>query len=497
MQARRLWQAKSLATLSLLILAVASRYQFLGNPILDSDEGFYLLVGDRMLNGALPYVDIWDRKPIGLFLLYAVMRSLGGDGVLAYQLVGTAVAFATACLIATIARQFTSRFGAVAAAAAYLIWLTLGSAAGGQAELFYGLPVCIAASITLRGLQERTERPWLPGGVAMLLIGVAAQIKYNALFEGVFFGCCWLLVGWRSGRRAMLGAYAALWIGLAILPTVLAMIYYAAHGQLDAFMFANFASVFHRSTASARVLIMRLAGIAAITGPLLACVRPLHDPGSQRAAVAFRFTLCWLGAVLVSVLAFGTYLEQYLLPILIPGSAAAAAFFGAGRRAKVLLLLSAAFLAGQAKLEVTQLAHGSRAQLSEITRRVDPGRCLFVYSGLAALYRVSGTCIPTRFAFPSHLARAREAGAIGADPVQEVDRILQTRPGTVIVRSPYAGDENWAARRVLLLHLRRDYRRAYHGKLGWQWVDVYRLERGASAYGSRISKGPEPGPRRS
>jgi hypothetical protein len=35
-----------------------------GNPDVDFDEPFYLLVGDRMLHGAIPYVDIWDRKPI-------------------------------------------------------------------------------------------------------------------------------------------------------------------------------------------------------------------------------------------------------------------------------------------------------------------------------------------------------------------------------------------------------------------------------------------------
>ncbi|MGJ3625795.1 hypothetical protein AB5I41_00100 [Sphingomonas sp. MMS24-JH45] len=43
---------------------------------------YYLLVGDRLFHGALPYVDVWDRKPVGLFLVFAAIRWLGGDGVL-------------------------------------------------------------------------------------------------------------------------------------------------------------------------------------------------------------------------------------------------------------------------------------------------------------------------------------------------------------------------------------------------------------------------------
>lgn len=469
------------AVLILAALAIASRAEFFGNPILDSDEGFYLLVGQRMLHGAVPYVDIWDRKPVGLFLLYAAMRALGGDGVLAYQLVGTVFAFATALLITLLARQFTNLFGAVAAGAAYLIWLTLGSAAGGQAELFYSLPVCAAALITMRGMQAAAPLRVGPrGAIAMLLIGIAAQIKYNALFEGIFFGCCWLVIAWRAGGRAMLGLYAILWILAAVLPTLLAGSWYAAHGQLDSFLFANFQSIWHRGSSSFLGLLQRLTDMAVIVVPLLACARSPSRVGNGPAAVPYRFTLCWLAASIVSVLAFGTYLEQYLLPILVPASAAAGLFFGGGSGRRAVTVLAVAGLLGQAKLCVTQLVQGSRRELVQITQHIDPSRCLYVYSGLSAIYRISGACIPTRFAFPSHLSRAREANAIGVDPVQEVDRVMYTLPGTVIVRSPYSGDENWAARDVLFRHLHHDYQRVFLGKLGWQTVEVYRLTKAAN-----------------
>ena len=85
-----------------------------GNPVIHVDEQYYLLVGDRMLHGALPYVDIWDRKPLGLFLIFAAIRLLAGDGIMQYQIVATLFAAATALLIARIGahRPRLSRGGA-------------------------------------------------------------------------------------------------------------------------------------------------------------------------------------------------------------------------------------------------------------------------------------------------------------------------------------------------------------------------------------------------
>src|SRR3569623_982326 len=62
----------------LLLVALAARCVDFGNPVIHVDEQYYLLVGDRLLHGALTYVDIWDRKPIGLFAIFAEIRLLPG-----------------------------------------------------------------------------------------------------------------------------------------------------------------------------------------------------------------------------------------------------------------------------------------------------------------------------------------------------------------------------------------------------------------------------------
>jgi hypothetical protein len=66
---RALAADKALVLLVYTLLALMLRAFTFGSPTIQIDEQFYLLVGDRMLHGALPFVDIWDRKPIGLFLI--------------------------------------------------------------------------------------------------------------------------------------------------------------------------------------------------------------------------------------------------------------------------------------------------------------------------------------------------------------------------------------------------------------------------------------------
>lgn len=460
----------------LAVVAILTRVQIFGDPLASSDEGFYLLVGERVLQGALPYVDIWDRKPVGLFLLYAGMRALGGDGVLAYQFVGTLVAFATALLVARIAGRFSNRFGAFAAGTAYLLWLPLGSAAGGQAELFCNLPMAAAALLTLRGLEQRPATAnSRDGTTAMLLVGIAMQIKYTALFAGIFLGCCWMYAAWRAGRRAALVPLAGWWMLAALAPTLLAAAWYAAQGHFEAFLYANFVSAWQRSKPPFPYQLRNLAVLLLILAPLFACIRPRAVAGGN-GRTAFRFVAGWLAAATTGMVAFGTYFHQFLLPVAMPASAAAATRFGLAARRGALVLLGVALVAGQCNLFAKRVAHGSSREVQRIVDAVDPQGCLFIYSGLSAIYRLTNACIPTRYAFPSHLSRLRESGAIGTDPVREVERIMEGRPQTVIVRSPYVG-ENWAAREVALRHLAADYRLVLEQELGVHSVSVYRLER--------------------
>src|ERR1700712_2430079 len=116
----------------LLLFAALVRGQTLGDPFIGFDEQFYLLVGDRMWHhGALPFVDIFDRKPIGLFLIYAAIRALGGAGFLQYQLVALVCVAATALGIARFTQRIAGGIAPIAAACLYIVWLDFMECEGG------------------------------------------------------------------------------------------------------------------------------------------------------------------------------------------------------------------------------------------------------------------------------------------------------------------------------------------------------------------------------
>ena len=261
------------ALLLLVIATIAIRSPHFSNPFVHVDEEFYLLVGDRMLHGAIPYVDIWDRKPVGLFLLYAGIRMLGGNGFIQYQLVAALFAGLTAVVIALMARRISNQIAAVLAGLAYVLALAMSGGQGGQTPVFYNLLVALAAMQLLLLASEPAGPDVVRrrGLAAMALVGIALQIKYSPLFEGLFFGLLLLRLSWRAsgGSLARLAADAALWIGAAIAPTLLAYAWYVAAGHGDAFLFANLWSISLRGASTLTTTTGELRKIA-IRGAIFA-----------------------------------------------------------------------------------------------------------------------------------------------------------------------------------------------------------------------------------
>src|SRR3546814_13631453 len=102
--------------LLLLLADLIGRAPTCGNPVLHVDETFYFTVAHEMLRGDLVYVDIWDRKPNELFLIYHVPDLAGVKvGILAYQDMALAAVVAKAALIVRMAKAVGWHRGALLA----------------------------------------------------------------------------------------------------------------------------------------------------------------------------------------------------------------------------------------------------------------------------------------------------------------------------------------------------------------------------------------------
>ena len=428
------------AGLIIAALTLATRGWIFGNPVIGIDEQFYLLAGDRLLDGVLPYVDIWDRKPIGLFLIYALACAVFPDPVIGYQLLSAPCVALTSWLLFSIARRLASFPAALAAAAAYPAWLLVFAGVGGQSPTYYNLPMLAGAAMLLTIIASEDDRQLTSRGCAiMLLAGIALQIKYSAVFDGIFFGLTLLWAGWRRGwPLARLALTAPLWIACALLPTLAAWAAYVAMGHGEAFVQANFLSIF----GDINSLVLSLARLAGLNIGLSPFWLGLWIAWKHRqdAPLEARWIMAWAVASFAGFLLFGVYYDHYVLPLLLPLCLTAAmAFDRIDRRRLAMALLLGMGLAGgfgRAIVDLQQLGNGAEAR--RLAAMIQPhlgSGCLYVNEKLPILYWLTNSCLPTRYAFPEHLVLYRYEHALGTDQLGELRRIFAQRPAVVVKSS--------------------------------------------------------------
>lgn len=482
-------QPKNAAIFSgLLLLALFFRAWQFGNPIIHPDEQFYLLAGERLLQGALLYADIWDSKPVGIFILYAAISALPGDNIVGYQLVATVAAAATALLIFRIAIRVAPPTGALLGASAYVIYLGAFGGVGGQTPVFYNFLVALAALRTLRLFEAgRASDLRLSGVGTMLILGIALQIKYSVVFEGIWLGLALLWLGWQQNRSyAHLFGNAALWIGAALFPTALVAFFFLTGEHWQDFLAGNFLTVLGRDDPLIPAL-ARLALTIAMLTPFWVCLtyswkrfRPNGIFGRGAEANLLRG---WLIAAIVGYLIFGSYYDHYALPVLVPLSVAVAPVLRAprpGNQLAVFLIVWGAVLAiGKGTLD--RLERGGTTEIHRLAEVVDRrlNGCLYVYEGDSILYKLTDACLVTRYAFPTHLNSRKVADSMGFDVADEVGRIMELEPSVVVAAEHPRGLSNLESRAVLAASLRRGYRLAAKVSVGRKsWMVFERAKEG-------------------
>ena len=466
-----------LALVAMVVLA--TRAIWYGNPVADFDEQLYSFIGWRMQYGELPFVDWFDRKPYGLFAIFGAIHALFGPSALAYQLVATLVTMVSAWQTFRLARLLVDRAAAAIAAALMAMLLAAYASYSGQSEVWF-TPLMLGMAMLLvdPAHPQFTRRAmW-----AMLLGGLALQVKYTVIMQCAFFGGWAMWVEWKRGRSfPQLAGIAAGFAVLGLLPTVLVAVFYAAVGQFDAFWFANFESFFERAAApQGRWAPSHLIGVAPVAvlaaGGLYAAFRMARP---ERFGV-WTFFAGWTLATLLTVLLPGTVYLYYYAAMAAPVVLVATPLFDSRGRAKawigvVLAAVMLALLNLPARHAQSQDERAATQQLVEaIAPHVDATDCLWIWDGPTALYRLTGSCVPTRFVYPDHLNNALETGALGVDQVAEVRRILASEPAAIVTADEGMTIRNPDAAALVSQALASDYSEsvtvAMHGRQVTAWV---------------------------
>lgn len=468
-----------------LLFAVCSallRLPHFGNPAPDFDEQLYHLIGTRMLDGYVPYVDLWDRKPIGLFLIYAFGALISGGSVYGYQVLAALSAAWTAWIAWTISRRFAGQFASVVGGLMCLLAFPMYYGPVGQSEVFYIPLTLLMLLFTLRA-SEGDDRDFVKfAGIAMALGGLSLQVKYTAVFVCMACGISLLVIAWQRFRDVKrVFVLAALFGILGVLPTLIAALVYAAMGQLDAFLFANFFSILERGRPSGsstviwgQVILVKalLPACAAVAGVLLVLIR--RQLTGRRAIV-----LAYAAGALVSYFALGSAYPYYFIAAAIGCNLLAVWLIDEPIIGKLvaIILIALSVWAGRVVLQWSD-AHHEKAAINDLTDSIRPHvsdlSCLYVFDGPTALYSLTDACWLTPYVYADHLSNAWEHQSLGVDQTEELEKVLASGPA-VIVTAPQAARaaEHRMNRDMLEIYLTRYCKLTKRVAMSGRYVSIF------------------------
>ncbi|WP_370187315.1 ArnT family glycosyltransferase [Qipengyuania sp.] len=479
----RCWTRSDLWVGAVLLVAVlVVRAPWIGDPNADIDEQLYSLIGNGMLHGELPFVDLWDRKPFGLFALFALAHAVGGPSPAAYQVLAGLFTLAGAAMTYVLARSLVDRITATGAGLLYVMLMSTYGSHSGQTEAFH-VPLMLAMALLVRDpAHPHAVRRAL---VAMLVGGLALQVKYTVLPQCLFFGL-WAL--WWQRRQGAdwprLARLALTFAMLGLLPTAAVGAFYAAIGEWDAFVFANFTSFFDRLPAAVgrfspdqRVFLLPLVVLLVLGTYAAARMNPPRDRRT------YGFVVLWLLASAATVYLPATVYRYYyaaLVPAVVLFALPLIDRKGPARFVPLGLVLAGAaavlFLPRQYAQSQTQRAAIARLAAT-IALHVDERHCLWIFDGPTALYRMTNSCLPTRYIYPDHLNNALERDSLGIAQEAEIARILAARPPVIVTADTALTSQNPRAKRLVARAIAEHYRPLAQARLhereirAWQRID--------------------------
>jgi 4-amino-4-deoxy-L-arabinose transferase-like glycosyltransferase len=436
---------------------------------LDMDEGFYRVTAHSLLQGSVLYVDFWDHKPPGIFVLFALAERIFGAP--------TAAPRVLACLFVAASAFLLYRFGRDRLGSAGLGWMagylyavfsirSNGDAA--NTELFLA-PFVILGAYLLAGslpLSPGAELPWRTLLMAGLSFGFAIQINYVTGAQ-LAVPAAWILFLAGPLRDGLAGrrSFGALLLVLlaAFLPFAAPLLYFWQAGHLREYWYANFtANFFYVSDKSLPFWTFRrgvehslletfLPWSAVLLSPFLVPWRG-RENGSYRRS--FMRLSAWLGAAGLGVFASRNFFNHYFLQFLPPLCLLTALILVRGahawgipdrrRRVTVLafLLLLGTFgplyypvraglktIFAPADTEETDTPRKIARYLRE---RIDRGAYLYVVDYEPILYYLAGARCPTPYAFQTFLLDPHSVRVAGVDPGRELESIMRRRPEYVV-----------------------------------------------------------------
>jgi hypothetical protein len=223
-----------------ILLVCVVRLRLLDIP-LERDEGGYAYMGRMLLNGILPYSEVYDLKPPGTFFVYALILSIFGQTHTGIHLALLFVNIATSILLFLISRRLFNDTAGIVTGSSFLL-MTLSPAVHGfwaNTEHFILLSAMGGILLMLSAIERDDKKRLFLSG---LLLGVSFLIKQHGIFF-ILFGLIYICRAYLKKRPLHLRDFflkTGVFIIGIITPYTLTVMLFLIAGNLSKFWFWTF-----------------------------------------------------------------------------------------------------------------------------------------------------------------------------------------------------------------------------------------------------------------
>jgi len=223
---------------AILGLTFVLRLNFWGQPF-EMDEGAHAYMGWGILQGLVPYRDMYNGKPPGIYVLHTILFLLVKPTALNIKIFASFYTLATTLVVFYVTRKVAGQKAGIAAALLFGIFSPGPRIQGGgvNSEVFMILPYTLAAYSLMRAVETSKPRQYLLFG---LWTGLACSIKQVAGVNLVWITCYLLFRIWRANEwQAVARTFKdGTWVAVGVVASWLPfLIYFYSHEALGDFYF--------------------------------------------------------------------------------------------------------------------------------------------------------------------------------------------------------------------------------------------------------------------
>lgn len=170
----------------IFLFSLFLRLPFFFEDVISWDESTFILMGQTILNGHLPYTKLWDNKPPIAFASHAFWIMFFGKSIVGIRFAGTAHVTVTSFCSYLIGEKVWNRWtGVIAGVFSVILISILPDGQATMTEVIVSTPLMLALCILTSNQNITRSHFFIVGS----LLAIAAMIRLNLAYVSLILGC--------------------------------------------------------------------------------------------------------------------------------------------------------------------------------------------------------------------------------------------------------------------------------------------------------------------